>query len=211
MHFLVSLKRVADRLRLRLANRGYRVSDDGSEMLREMVSDLDGALDDEELATDPDDTTTASPTPEEPVPESDERMRAELEVVERFVVRAQSLGHDSKARCLIDALRVVQERGARGEGAGKAVIFTESLTTQAYLRRLALSRATMRTGMSLCLAAKTTRPRRSAPSIDGSARSGMRFPVHVSQVAKSQFGWRWFMSSQVVRRSSSQPKRGPRA
>ena len=33
---------------------------------------------------------------------------------------------------------MIRERGASGEGTGKAVIFTESLTTQVYLRNLLL-------------------------------------------------------------------------
>ena len=65
-------------------------------------------------------------------------MRAELEVVERFAARATALSHDSKARRLLDALRIIQERGEQGSGTGKAVIFTESLTTQDYLRKLLL-------------------------------------------------------------------------
>jgi adenine-specific DNA-methyltransferase len=134
----ISLKRVAVRLRERLVNRGYRVSDDGTEMLRDMSADLDGSLDSEEATDDIDDVGMEAPATPAPPPESDERLRAELETVESFARRAQELGHDSKARRLLDALRVVEERGARGEGAGKAVIFTESLTTQAYLRRLLL-------------------------------------------------------------------------
>ena len=55
-----------------------------------------------------------------------------------FAARARELGHDSKARRLLEALRFVQDRGAQGLGSGKAVIFTESLTTQDYLRSLLL-------------------------------------------------------------------------
>jgi superfamily II DNA or RNA helicase len=80
--------------------------------------------------------------PPEPSPEPDspdvERVRAELEQVQQFAKRSAALPHDSKARCLLDTLRVVSERGARGQGTGRAIIFTESLTTQAYLRDLLL-------------------------------------------------------------------------
>jgi len=62
-------------------------------------------------------------------------MRAELELVVSFAERASALGHDSKALRLskhCDSYRSEDHR----IGSGKAVIFTESLTTQNYLRRL---------------------------------------------------------------------------
>jgi Helicase conserved C-terminal domain/SNF2-related domain len=62
----------------------------------------------------------------------------ELALVEDFVARARSLPHDAKARSFQDAIRVVLERGRDGHGSGKAVVFTESITTQEYLRRLLL-------------------------------------------------------------------------
>jgi adenine-specific DNA-methyltransferase len=62
----------------------------------------------------------------------------ELSRVENFVARARSLPHDAKARSFQDAIRVVLERGRDGRGSGKAVVFTESITTQEYLRRLLL-------------------------------------------------------------------------
>src|SRR4051812_24974607 len=43
----VSLRRVAQRLRDRLANRGYTVSDDGSQLLRELSDDFEGDLETE--------------------------------------------------------------------------------------------------------------------------------------------------------------------
>src|SRR5204863_5763153 len=67
-----------------------------------------------------------------------ERIRTELEQVERFAKRSSSLPHDSKARCLLDALRIVRERASHDQGTGRAIVFTESLTTQAYLRHLLL-------------------------------------------------------------------------
>lgn len=135
----VSLRRAAHRLRERLTNRGYTVSDDGTQLLREISDDFEGNLEPEIR----DDTRDDRPESEfsrnlEPVPEADERLRAELEVVEDFAARAAALSHDSKARRLLDALRVIRERGEQGSGTGKAVIFTESLTTQNYLRRLLL-------------------------------------------------------------------------
>jgi SNF2-related domain len=82
----------------------------------------------------------AETSPEGP-PESSpdiERVRAELETVRQFAKRSADLPHDTKARCLLDALRVVSERGSRGQGTGRAIVFTESLTSQGYLRDLLL-------------------------------------------------------------------------
>lgn len=62
----------------------------------------------------------------------------ELKLVEDFIARARKLPHDAKARSFKDAIRVVLERGRDGLGSGKAVVFTESITTQEYLRRLLL-------------------------------------------------------------------------
>jgi adenine-specific DNA-methyltransferase len=136
----VSLRRVAQRLRERLANRGYTVSDDGAQLLREISDDFEGHLEAESKDDIKDDNGLESGSGEdrEPVPETDERLRVELEVVERFAARATALSHDSKARRLLDALRIIRERGEQGSGTGKAVIFTESLTTQNYLRKLLL-------------------------------------------------------------------------
>jgi superfamily II DNA or RNA helicase len=62
----------------------------------------------------------------------------ELELVESFIERARSLPHDAKARSFQDAIRVVLDLGRDGRGSGKAVVFTESITTQEYLRKLLL-------------------------------------------------------------------------
>jgi adenine-specific DNA-methyltransferase len=62
----------------------------------------------------------------------------ELALVEGFVARAHDLPNDAKARKFQEAIRVVLELGDSGRGSGKAVVFTESITTQEYLRRLLL-------------------------------------------------------------------------
>jgi adenine-specific DNA-methyltransferase len=64
---------------------------------------------------------------------------AELARVESFIARAQSLPHDAKARSFQEAIRVVLDLGRQGRGSGKAVVFTESITTQEYLRSLLLA------------------------------------------------------------------------
>ena len=65
-------------------------------------------------------------------------LAAEIALVEEFVRRAQCLPNDAKARSFQDAIRVVLELGRDGLGSGKAVVFTESITTQEYLRTLLL-------------------------------------------------------------------------
>jgi Helicase conserved C-terminal domain len=64
------------------------------------------------------------------------RLAEELRAVEAFAARALALPKDAKALCLVEAVGRVGELAAKGEGSGKVVIFTESLTTQDYLRRL---------------------------------------------------------------------------
>lgn len=130
-----SLQRVAQRLRDRLARRGHVVSDDNTQFLQEMAADLEEEDDSVLLDAGDSDATLNEPIP---ISETDEGIRAELEVVAGFAARARQLGHDSKARRLLEALRFVQDRGAQGAGSGKAVVFTESLTTQNYLRSLLL-------------------------------------------------------------------------
>ena len=139
-----SLSRVAQRLRERLGRLGYAVSEDGTQLLRELAEDFEGNLEPEPdlVGDDPEDVpATSAAAPPEPVPERDDRMRAELLVVEAFAARAAALGHDSKAHKLLDALRVIRDKKGDAGKAGKAVVFTESLTTQDYLRRLLLEHA----------------------------------------------------------------------
>ena len=75
---------------------------------------------------------------EPPVPVDRGAVAAELARVEGFVARARSLPHDAKARSFQDAIRVILDLGRDGRGSGKAVVFTESITTQEYLRKLLL-------------------------------------------------------------------------
>jgi hypothetical protein len=120
-----SLGKVADRLRSMLAG-------DDAEAALEFHADLEEA--DEVGLTD---------SEEGPAPEA-ERIQAELALVESFVARLEALATDSKALALLDAVRVVSEASARGEGAGKLVIFTESLATQDYVRELLLGSGLLR-------------------------------------------------------------------
>jgi helicase-like protein/SNF2 domain-containing protein len=117
-----SLARVADRLRQMADARGLANDADDAVAFR---SDLE----DDEL--DLIDT-------EEQAPPTAPLIRAELARVETFIARANALSGDSKGRALIQAVSLVLDRAASGRGSSKLVIFTESLTTQDYLRELLL-------------------------------------------------------------------------
>ncbi|HKI03439.1 MAG TPA: SNF2-related protein [Thermoanaerobaculia bacterium] len=117
-----SLENVAARLRRLAAGQGGVSGLDG-EILRD--------LEDEEIPE-------IFGTPEVRDPGDGTGLAAELALVEGFVARARSLPHDAKARSFTEAIRVLLERGRDGHGSGKAVVFTESITTQEYLRRLLL-------------------------------------------------------------------------
>jgi hypothetical protein len=114
-----SLENVA--ARLRRLGAGQRVT--------EATEDFRDLEDDEDLEGTAD---------EQPAPPDAGAVAEELSLVENFVARARSLPHDAKARSFQEAIRVVLERGRDGRGSGKAVVFTESITTQEYLRKLLL-------------------------------------------------------------------------
>ncbi|MBT3223581.1 MAG: hypothetical protein HN348_31305, partial [Proteobacteria bacterium] len=118
-----SLKKVANRLERIL---------EGSVRPDEMDDDAANMLDDLEE----DDLTETDI--DEGLPPSPEVVEAELERVSSFVLRANNLPSDGKARALCKAVKLVLARGRTGDSSGKVVIFTESLTTQDYLRSLLL-------------------------------------------------------------------------
>jgi Helicase conserved C-terminal domain/SNF2-related domain len=116
-----SLENVAARLRRLQAGLG---SDDTAvDMLRD--------LEDEEEADEP--AEGALP------PINRASLAAELIRVEGFVSRARSLPNDAKARSFQEAIKVILDLGRDKRGSGKAVVFTESITTQEYLRELLLA------------------------------------------------------------------------
>ena len=114
-----SLEKVASRLRRLASGKG---DDTATAIFRD--------LEEEDEVEEP--TDDASP-PSDPA-----AVAAELARVESFVARARSLPNDAKARSFQEAIRVVLDLGRQGRGSGKAVVFTESITTQEYLRRLLL-------------------------------------------------------------------------
>src|SRR5580704_6768549 len=106
-----SLRKVAARLEQMLKG---LVPDDSNLLLED--------LEDEELQLEPESEESAV---------ADARLvEKELARVRSFVSMAESLHRDSKAEKLLDVIRVIAERPP---GRQRAVIFTESLVTQAYL------------------------------------------------------------------------------
>lgn len=122
---IASLGRVIGRLE-RISSGGHLPSETTDFDLVSFAEDLDVEFDESDESDES--------TPDLP------RIRAELERVQSFIRRARALETDSKAEALVDATRLVLERGRSGSGSGKLVIFTESLTTQAYLRELLIGR-----------------------------------------------------------------------
>ena len=116
-----SLGKVAARLRSML---GGTAAEDLASAGLDLVADLEDSLEETEV------DDGAPPLPDQ--------VRAELERVEGFISRAERLPKDSKAEALVTAVELVLSRAAAGEGSGKTVIFTESLTTQDYLLQLLL-------------------------------------------------------------------------
>ena len=91
-------------------------------------------LEDDDTGTDePDAETTTDDAP---------AITGELLRVESFIRRAKALPTDSKALALVRAIKLVVEQGKLGKSQGKVVIFTESLTTQDYLRTLLIESGT---------------------------------------------------------------------
>ena len=117
-----SLENVASRLR-RL-QRGLPSDDTVINTLRDLEDEEDIEESSSEESTPPIDRAT---------------LGAELLRVEAFIARAQSLPNDAKARSFQEAIKVILDLGRDGRGSGKAVVFTESITTQEYLRRLLLA------------------------------------------------------------------------
>jgi superfamily II DNA or RNA helicase len=126
-----SLENVA--ARLRRLGAGKRVTTDAIEALHDLEEDLEGGEEEEQ-----EEAGIGESTGDAPAPVNRAAVAAELARVEGFVARARSLPHDAKARTFQDAIRIILDLGRDGRGSGKAVVFTESITTQEYLRKLLL-------------------------------------------------------------------------
>jgi adenine-specific DNA-methyltransferase len=118
-----SLENVAKRLR-RLQG-DLRPDDTAIDVFRDLEDEEEEEIDE--------------PSEESTAPVDRASVAAELARVQDFIARARSLPHDAKARSFQEAIRVVLDLGGDGHGSGKAVVFTESITTQEYLRTLLLA------------------------------------------------------------------------
>ena len=153
-----SLERVAARLR-----RMRQGSSDagGARAVEPLTSDLD----DDELPVVEDD----------PVVEGATTIDDELEQVEDFVRRARSLPHDSKAHSLV---RLVRSIGRRRGGSAKLVVFTESLTTQEYLRDLLIEHAGLDDGKITLFRGHNDSPRTRQALGRWQQEEGRHLPAH---------------------------------
>jgi hypothetical protein len=118
--FAASLENVASRLR-RLKN-GASSNDTVGEIL--------GDLEDEEEIEESSDQSVSTPVIAS--------VASELARVEDFIARARLLPNDAKAQSFQEAVKVILDLERQGKGSGKAVVFTESITTQEYIKRLLL-------------------------------------------------------------------------
>ena len=126
-----SLERVARRLRALLGGDDADASADAAASFAEDLEEDDQS---NGMATRPQE----SPAGADPEASG---VREELARVEDFVQRARALPQDSKAGSLVKAVRLVMDRPPDRR---KVVIFTESLTTQDYLRRLLIEQTELR-------------------------------------------------------------------
>ncbi len=117
-----SLNKVAERLERMVE--GGSAGDLETELLLSFGQDFEDELEPNSEATQPTE-----------LPRRD-KVLAELERVRALIATAESLPHDSKAQALLEALTMLRRRQQQGLSSGKAVVFTESLTTQDYLYTL---------------------------------------------------------------------------
>lgn len=64
-----------------------------------------------------------------------DKLKAEIALLDKFIDKAHKIGHDSKSDALLTALEQSFAMQAKTGAARKALIFTESTKTQAYLRQ----------------------------------------------------------------------------
>lgn len=94
----------------------------------EVVADIDTA---DEIAEEADEDETADRGPVD-----EKKLQAEIDEVQGFLNLARSIGPNAKGDRLVSVLPVVLDEIVQRGGKRKAVIFTESVRTQGYLRDL---------------------------------------------------------------------------
>jgi len=120
-----------DTLRTRLETlRDEKVQDDAdfTEGLIEAEEIADDLLD--EILAEPDEAGDESA----PRPIDRQKLREEIDVLQRLATWARSIGTDTKTKTLLTALDIGFEQMAATGAARKALIFTESRRTQEYLK-----------------------------------------------------------------------------
>jgi len=94
------------------------------------AEDIEGDLLDEILSDDEESEGAEAP----PVTIDRQKLREEIEILQRLVTWARAIGVDTKSQTLLAALKIGFERMATTGAARKALIFTESRRTQEYLK-----------------------------------------------------------------------------
>jgi hypothetical protein len=120
-----------DSLRMRLETlRDEKVQDD-AEFTEALIEseEIEGDLLDEILA-EPDEAETESAPPAI----DRQKLREEIDILQRLATWARSIGTDTKTKTLLTALDIGFEQMAVTGAARKALIFTESRRTQEYLK-----------------------------------------------------------------------------
>ena len=121
-----------DTLRARLEALRDQQAASEPELLERLVEDeeIEDDLLDEILGED--ENVDASGT--EPVTVDRQKLREEIEILQRLATWARSIGIDTKTHTLLKALEIGFEQMAKTGAARKALIFTESRRTQEYLK-----------------------------------------------------------------------------
>jgi len=110
-------------------------------------------------------------------PPSGEKLQAELARVEDFARRARALAHDGKAESLLKAVALAASREG---GSSKLVVFTESLTTQDYVRDLLLERGGFAASEVTCFRGQNT-SRRARQALEvWDEEVGSQLPPHAT-------------------------------
>ena len=122
-----------DKLRERLEQLRDEEVEDDADFAERLIEeeDIEDDLLDEILSEEDEGDKAAAPRP---TPIDRARLREEIEVLRGLSDRARSIGVDTKSRTLLKALEIGFEQMALTGAARKALVFTESRRTQAYLK-----------------------------------------------------------------------------